>query len=237
MNQFFNIKRFAQVFKQDLVVNYKKIIVGILLMALSVVLAFSTLELNNKVAAMFYFAVIFGGMAYVVISSSNLSRHFYSKTQCINYLVLPGSNFEKYLSKVIFKTIIPFFLWMLMYYITYIYIDSETLKTPQDFYGGMVFLGALLSSICIFWGAVFRRFAIVFAAVGVTAFIVFLRTFIEKINFMFLDPIRIYIQSDETSTRLFIVLTIIDVIMFLVCAVLAYFIISRKQLILKPLNL
>ena len=81
MNQFFNIKRFAQVFKQDLVVNYKKLIVGILLMALSVVLAFSTLELNNKVAAMFYFAVIFGGMAYVVISSSNLSRHFYSKTQ------------------------------------------------------------------------------------------------------------------------------------------------------------
>ena len=231
MNQVFNIKRFLLVLKQDLALNFKRLIISFVLMTLPFVLAYSTVSIKNGPSLLFFIIGIFGGMFYAVISSSNFCKQFASKTQCINYLTLPSSNLEKYTSQLLFKVIIPLGMWTLVYYIAEKFYH-EPIHMPKEFYGAMLFICALLSSICLFWGSIFRRFAFVAAAVAVTLSLILVLYFIRDMDLMFLDPIRVYIQTDGPSA-LYNVLTIIDVVFFIVSVVLSYLMVSRKQLIVK----
>jgi hypothetical protein len=125
----FQIKRFWKVFRYDLRVERSYLFrvflcitfVLTLLMLISMGLGLTTGK--DGLAAMSYmanFMVHSFFMAFMLFGASMLFRHLKTTQANISYLMLPGSNLEKFLSRYIYVTVV----WLLVFFAAYVCADS-----------------------------------------------------------------------------------------------------------------
>ena len=248
MNSVFNIKRFWAYLKREIVVNPKRIYIPAGLMTVLFgaflwvkvaagdsgdgVVAMNTLK-NAAQSLMGFLG--FGGAALVLIYTSQISNCFVQKTSCTDFLTVPASMLEKYVSKIVVNFIIPITLYAAMFgYTMYSWNKPDTLTAWLAITAALVFV----SGIFLFWGALFRRFAALWAVLAITASVLLYSHFrlaIRRMNFMFLDPWRVYFNG-MSDVDVAIFFNIVAAIFFIINAVIGYFIYRRKQQIVKPFN-
>jgi hypothetical protein len=249
MNSVFNIKRFWAYLKREIVVNPKRVYIpaGLMIVLLGVfmlVKSYAVISFNdgtvvrnayyNAAESLMVFLGL-GGAALVLIYTSQISNCFAQKTSCTDFLTVPASMLEKYVSKIVVNFIIPTTLYAAMFgYTMYSWNKPDTLTAWLAITAALVFV----SGIFLFWGALFRRVAALWAVLAITASVLLIYHFrfaIERMNLMFLDPWRVYFNgmSDAGVAGFF---NIVAVIFFIISAVIGYFIYRRKQQIVKPFN-
>ena len=233
MNEVFSFKRFWAFLKREAVLNKKMIYIpAAILFALLAVYLWLEFSLEARQASDFFVSLtVFGAFGYVVFYSSMISKCFAEKPLCIEFLAAPASMPEKYLTKIITHFLIPLITFeVVLLVVTAVQNDSDGWNVFYHTTAAVVFL----SGIFLFWGAVFRRFAAGAAILAITVFAVAVRLGLTEINFMFLDPLRVYCESRHDNV--YVLFNTSAAVFFVVCAVAGYFIFSRKQLIVKRLN-
>ena len=248
MNSVFNIKRFWAYLKREIVVNPKRVYIpaGLMTVLFGAFLLVKVAagdsgdgvvamnSLKNAAESLMGF-LGFGGAALVLIYTSQISNCFAQKTSCTDFLTVPASMLEKYVSKIVVNFIIPTTLYAAMFgYTMYSWNKPDTLTAWLAITAALVFV----SGIFLFWGALFRRFAALWAVLAITASVLLYSHFrlaIRRMNFMFLDPWRVYFNgmTEEGVAGFF---NIVAVVFFIISAVIGYFIYRRKQQIVKPFN-
>jgi hypothetical protein len=116
----------------------------------------------------------------------------------------------------------------------YSWNKTDTLTAWLAIIAALVFV----SGIFLFWGALFRRFAAMWAISAITALVLLIYHFrfdIDRMNLMFLDPWRVYFNG-MSDAGVAIFFNIVAAIFFIINAVIGYFIYRRKQQIVKPFN-
>ena len=249
MNSVFNIKRFWAYLKREIVVNPKRVYIpaGLMIVLLGVfmlvkscaVISFNdgTVVRNayyNAAESLMVFLGL-GGAALVLIYTSQVSNCFAQKTSCTDFLTVPASMLEKYIGKIVVNFFIPLNIYVLTFGIAqYALNDNEWLEIWLGFIAGTVFV----SGIFLFWGALFRRVAALWAVLAITASVLLIYHFrfdIDRMNLMFLDPWRVYFNG-MSDAGVAIFFNIVAAIFFIINAVIGYFIYRRKQQIVKPFN-
>ena len=248
MNSVFNIKRFWAYLKREIVVNPKRVYIpaGLMTVLFGAFLLVKVAagdsgdgvvamnSLKNAAESLMGF-LGFGGAALVLIYTSQISNCFAQKTSCTDFLTVPASMLEKYVSKIVVNFIIPTTLYAAMFgYTMYSWNKPDTLTAWLAIIAALVFV----SGIFLFWGALFRRFAAMWAISAITALVLLIYHFrfdIDRMNLMFLDPWRVYFNgmTEEGVAGFF---NIVAVVFFTISAVIGYFIYRRKQQIVKPFN-
>jgi hypothetical protein len=248
MNSVFNIKRFWAYLKREIVVNPKRVYIpaGLMTVLFGAFLwvkfaaddsadgAVRMQAFKDAAQSLMVF-LGFGGAALVLIYTSQISNCFAQKTSCTDFLTVPASMLEKYVSKIVVNFIIPTTLYAAMFgYTMYSWDKSDTLTAWLAIIAALVFV----SGIFLFWGALFRRIAAMWAISAITALVLLIYHFrldIDRMNFMFLDPWRVYFNgmSDAGVAGFF---NIVAAVFFIISAVIGYFIYRRKQQIVKPFN-
>ena len=248
MNSVFNIKRFWAYLKREIVVNPKRVYIPAGLMTVLfgafLLVKVAAGDSGDGVVAMNSFKnaaqslmgfLGFGGAALVLIYTSQISNCFAQKTSCTDFLTVPASMLEKYVSKIVVNFIIPITLYAAMFgYTMYSWNKPDTLTAWLAITAALVFV----SGIFLFWGALFRRFAALWAVLAITASVLLYSHFrlaIRRMNFMFLDPWRVYFNG-MSDVDVAIFFNIVAAIFFIINAVIGYFIYRRKQQIVKPFN-
>ncbi|MBR2104544.1 MAG: hypothetical protein IKQ30_04600 [Bacteroidales bacterium] len=248
MNSVFNIKRFWAYLKREIVVNPKRVYIPAGLMTVLfgafLLVKFAAGDSGDGVVAMNSLKnaaesltgfLGFGGAALVLIYTSQISNCFAQKTSCTDFLTVPASMLEKYVSKIVVNFIIPTTLYAAMFgYTMYSWYKPDTLTAWLAIIAALVFV----SGIFLFWGALFRRVAAMWAVSAITALVLLIYHFrfdIDRMNLMFLDPWRVYFNgmSDAGVAGFF---NIVAAVFFIISAVIGYFIYRRKQQIVKPFN-
>lgn len=248
MNSVFNIKRFWAYLKREIVVNPKRVYIpaGLMTVLFGAFLLVKVAagdsgdgvvamnSLKNAAESLTGF-LGFGGAALVLIYTSQISNCFAQKTSCTDFLTVPASMLEKYVSKIVVNFIIPTTLYAAMFgYTMYSWNKTDTLTAWLAIIAALVFV----SGIFLFWGALFRRFAALWAVLAITASVLLYSHFrlaIRRMNFMFLDPWRVYFNG-MSDVDVAIFFNIVAAIFFIINAVIGYFIYRRKQQIVKPFN-
>ncbi len=248
MNSVFNIKRFWAYLKREIVVNPKRVYIpaGLMTVLFGAFLLVKVAagdsgdgvvamnSLKNAAESLTGF-LGFGGAALVLIYTSQISNCFAQKTSCTDFLTVPASMLEKYVSKIVVNFIIPTTLYAAMFgYTMYSWNKTDTLTAWLAIIAALVFV----SGIFLFWGALFRRVAAMWAISAITALVLLIYHFrfdIDRMNLMFLDPWRVYFNgmTEEGVAGFF---NIVAVVFFIISAVIGYFIYRRKQQIVKPFN-
>ena len=248
MNSVFNIKRFWAYLKREIVVNPKRVYIpaGLMTVLFGAFLLVKVAagdsgdgvvamnSLKNAAESLTGF-LGFGGAALVLIYTSQISNCFAQKTSCTDFLTVPASMLEKYVSKIVVNFIIPTTLYAAMFgYTMYSWNKTDTLTAWLAIIAALVFV----SGIFLFWGALFRRVAAMWAISAITALVLLIYHFrfdIDRMNLMFLDPWRVYFNgmSDAGVAGFF---NIVAAVFFIISAVIGYFIYRRKQQIVKPFN-
>ena len=248
MNSVFNIKRFWAYLKREIVVNPKRVYIPAGLMTVLfgafLLVKFAAGDSGDGVVAMNSLKdaaqslmgfLGFGGAALVLIYTSQISNCFAQKTSCTDFLTVPASMLEKYVSKIVVNFIIPITLYAAMFgYTMYSWNKPDTLTAWLSITAALVFV----SGIFLFWGALFRRFAALWAVLAITAFVMLIYHFrfdIERMDLMFLDPWRVYFNG-MTEVGVAVFFNIVAAIFFIINAVIGYFIYRRKQQNVKPFN-
>lgn len=237
MNSVFNIKRFWWYLKREMVFDHKLLfqIMSVTFVALLAYVLFSKV-LGYESVSGFIAGLLFGlGVICVGYFTSEISSCFKKKPICVDYLTVPASMLEKYLTKIIKHFLIPFLVYMIALRICQFIEDSNHVLfefTRMD----MLLTGILLleSAYLLFFGVFFRRFAIVWALVFNTVVSTVFGACALFINFMSIDPIRVYLQMHGGS-RLELFAASSAVIM-IISIIVSYFIYRRKELHVKPLN-
>lgn len=248
MNSVFNIKRFWAYLKREIVVNPKRVYIpaGLMVVLFGAFLwvkfaaddsadgAVRMQAFKDAAQSLMVF-LGFGGAALVLIYTSQISNCFAQKTSCTDFLTVPASMLEKYVSKIVVNFIIPITLYAAMFgYTMYSWNKPDTLTAWLAITAALVFV----SGIFLFWGALFRRFAALWAVLAITASVLLYSHFrlaIRRMNFMFLDPWRVYFNG-MSDVDVAIFFNIVAAIFFIINAVIGYFIYRRKQQIVKPFN-
>ena len=249
MNSVFNIKRFWAYLKREIVVNPKRVYIpaGLMTVLFGAFLLVKVAagdsgdgvvamnSLKNAAESLTGF-LGFGGAALVLIYTSQISNCFAQKTSCTDFLTVPASMLEKYISKIIVNFIIPTTLYAAMFgYTLYdLWNERDAMLSWLAIIAALVFV----SGIFLFWGSLFRRFAALWAVLAITAFVMLIYHFrfdIERMDLMFLDPWRVYFNG-MTEVGVAVFFNIVAAVFFIISAVIGYFIYRRKQQIVKPFN-
>lgn len=112
-NDFFNINRFSLLIKRDLLDTWPKILLNTALFIVSFSAMFYALSFTsifgnyspkdiNKVIIAIYIGILTFAL---MVSASNIMRPMSSKEERLNYLKLPASQFEKFLSRWLYCTL------------------------------------------------------------------------------------------------------------------------------------
>jgi len=242
MNETFNIKRFWAYLRRDFALNALNILVtlGVVMLLMWLGVWFWHYQHYPAGEGLVGFATV-GGAALVLVRTSMIANTFQRKTACTDFLVLPASMLEKYVAKIIRHFLVPTIIVAATARIVYTF---EYEKDVQDMFVPFVDLAVFASGIFLFWGAVFRRFAAAVAILVITAIVLIVRYFRDSLtemlmtmDMMWLDPVRVYVQSgDDPDTRLFILLSILAALFFIGSAIAAYFIYRRKEMKVKLFN-
>lgn len=237
MNSVFNIKRFWRYLKREMVFDHKLLfqLTSVVVIALLSYVLFAKV-LGRESISEFIAGLLFGlGVICVGYFTSEISSCFKKKPVCIDYLTVPASMLEKYLSKIIKHFLMPFLLYMIALKLFQI-IENPSNSLFELTRLDMVMLSILLceSAYFLFFGAIFRRFAIVWALVLNTVVSTAFGACALFINFMPFDPIRVFLQT-HVGSRL-VLGTITSVVIMIISIIVSYFIYRRKELHVKPLN-
>ena len=238
MNETFNIKRFWAYLRRDFALNIVKVTVPLLAMAfLLLMYLWFKFQHYPGAEAMLVFLMM-GGAVIVLIMSSKIANSFQQKTSCADFLTVPASMPEKFLTKIVRHFIVPMTFLAVMVRIGVHYENDETLT---ESFVPLVDMMLLAGGIFLFWGAVFRRLAAVVAVVIVAAIVILLRymtmNVLDSMNLMWLDPVRIYLQNcDNPKLRIYTFLSVFAALFFIGSAIAAYFIYRRKEMKVKLFN-
>ena len=132
MNQFFNIKRFANYAAYDMRTNYKRYLIAVAIGAIGIFLLTYLLLVSNMntglgaertfipideispiMAGVFSICLILFFPIFLLLSFPALS----GKKSTMNYLLVPASTFEKYLLEFFIRIIVGFSLFLLIFYL------------------------------------------------------------------------------------------------------------------------
>ena len=189
----------------------------------------------------FWILTCITGTGGVLLVSSAVCANIRKKITFQTFNLLPASNLEKILSRVLICNILPLTIWLVLSFLLHLNDDFA-------FYLGfgesgamishtvMFFILMWLSSLSTFWGVVFRRFGFVAFIVMTTLFIVLLVNWLTEADLMFLDPIIRFISSDATYKNLLLVTGLFFGLLTLINLTAAYFVYRRKEMKVKLLN-
>lgn len=240
MNTVFNFKRFWMHLKRDFILNTKQYVApaGAMVVVLLFYLwsIFQHYSMSNTLLAL----ILIGGAIMVLAQTSMISNSFQIKTICTDYLTNPASMLEKYVAKIIKHFVLPMFFYAIVLKIAFLFREKVEIVAPT------IITVVFLSGIFLFWGAVLRRFAMAVVIFLITTVLLLLRYlsefFLDSINFMWLDPLRVYFQSGNytggvfTSNEVTVLFAILASLFFVFNAVVSFFLYRNKELSIKQFN-
>lgn len=236
MNKFFNIKRFWNVLKIDFRLYSTPLIINT-----AITVSFFLLLVFVAPTWFMWEWLLFASIVGVITVPGEICGNVRNSNNFRYYFLLPVSNFERFLARMLICHIIPlvvfvtlsFLLYLSDYVVNYIHYNSVTFPVHII----VLFMILWLTSLNTFFGTLFRKGGDV-AFVVFMALLVFFGSFIlEEINLMFLDPIVRYVQKDQNSFgRLYLVVGCISAVFSLINYAAAYFVYSRKELNVKLFN-
>lgn len=122
MNNFFSPARTAKLIRKDVLSEYKSLLVwlasaaGVMIVISFLNILFFKLNGGNQNSKEFHYIIfvllLFPG-GYIL--TSNMFRDVHDKSKNIYWLMLPGSTFEKMLSRLLISTVVYAFLLILVY--------------------------------------------------------------------------------------------------------------------------
>jgi len=183
---------------------------------------------------------IISGTTGVLIMSSLICANVRKKIDFQTFNLLPVSNLEKFLSRVLICNILPLIIWTVLSFLMYLnyVLTSMGGFSERNMPFHIIFAMGLvwLSSLSTFWGTVFRRFGFVVFLVFTILLIVLIISLLKNINLnlMFLDPVVRFIGKD--LHRLYLVVGLFTGFLTLVNLTAAYFVYSRKEMRFKLFN-
>ena len=236
MNESFNFGRFGRFLKREFSLNFVKVLIPLAAMAF-LLLLYLWFSFQHYPGAEALIAFLYmGGATIVLVLTSKIANSFQQKTTCIDYLTVPASMLEKFLTKVIRHFIVPMTFLSLLIKIGLLCYDISALS---EAYFSMVGAMVAVCGIFLFWGAVFRRFAVFVGGVVVTATILLMRylfkTILDTADLMWFDSFRIFFQN-LTDTELNLLMFIGGALFFIGCAIATYFVYRRKEMKVKLFN-
>ena len=237
MNSVFNIKRFWTYLKREMVFDHKLLIQvsGVVAVAIVVYLFFAKV-IDRASLADFIVGLICGlGVIFVAYFTSEISSCFKNKPICVDFLTVPASMLEKYLTKLIKHFLIPSLLYICAWKV-FQFIEDPTHPLFEFSRADKLIVTIILyeSALFLFAGVFFRRFAALWL-IGINSVLSTLFGACALfINFMPFDPIRVYLQT-HVGSRLTLAL-ITSVCFMLLSIIVSYFIYRRKELHVKPFN-
>lgn len=243
MNAVFNFKRLGNLLKEQIYLSSKQLIVYITI-TLTLYLAFWVLIQSdykmNDTSKTIWIMLILSSVFGLLTLSSLVTGNMKTKTSFQAFALLPASNLEKFVSKVLILSIIPLIYWIIMSFL--LYFNESAVERLNFFVPShivMIFLFLWFLSMATFWGTLFRRFGFVIFVVATTLVIVLIvnnSDGFNNTNFMFFDPIIRYIQSGEGYGRLYFVIGSVTGVLTLINWTLSYLIYRRKEMNVKFLN-
>ena len=239
MNSVFSFSRFWNVLKIQFRLDSKPLIintVSTLTFYLFLLLTIDFVELRTSTWVLLCLTSVIG----VLVLSTEICNNIRGKTKFLTFSVLPASNLEKFSVRLLICSIIPVTIWVLLSFLLYCNDTVSQLYRLNDqnmpIHIILCFLLLLSSSLCTFWGTMFRRLGIAAFIVMTTITIILIGNSLGDMNLMFLDPIMRFIMKDPTLGNLYIVIGGFSVLLTLINWTAAYFIYCRKEMNLKLLN-
>lgn len=241
MNKIFNINRFWNLLKIEFRLESKPLIINT-----SVTLVFYLMLLGivgsaaNGLMWFVWGVMLFTSIVGLFLMSAEVCGNVRSHNNFRAFNLLPASNFEKFSARMLVCHVIPVAIWVALSFLLYCNDDVvERIKFNNDNYPAhvvIVFLIVWLTSLCAFWGTMFRKLGIIAFAVFVTGFIALSVNVLDDINLMFMDPIMRYVASDPSFGNMFIVIGSVVAVFCLINYVASYFVFCRKELNFKLFN-
>ncbi|MBO7599174.1 MAG: hypothetical protein J6T70_19230 [Bacteroidales bacterium] len=240
MNTVFNFKRFWMHLQRDFILNTKQYVAPSGAMVVVLLFYLWSIFQHYPMIVTLFGLIMFGGAMMVLAQTSMISNSFQIKTICTDYLTNPASMFEKYLTKIVKHFVLPMIVYVIVFKI------ALSFQEVENFFAPVIITVVFLSGIFLFWGAVLRRFAMVVVILLITTVLLLLRylseLFLDAINFMWLDPVRVYFQSGNftgggfTNGELTVLFAILASLFFVFNAVVSFFIYRNKELSIKQFN-
>ncbi|MET6999946.1 hypothetical protein [Chitinophaga defluvii] len=133
-NNVFNLNRFGLYIRKHLVDNYRlygmSMVVLFVLVLVVMVTTYFTRGTINKITdilPMYCIGILFSGMIFTSASFSE----FANKPKGVNYLMLPASHFEKFLTVFLFTTIGFLVIYHIVFYGVYLWMDAIAFSRTQ----------------------------------------------------------------------------------------------------------
>ena len=169
MNNIFNIRRFSQLFVNYTIANYRAYLMsfGVLIGILFLVMIYASAEnkfiLSEEARKMFFTIFIFlGGAIFTTGIFSNLS----DKRKSIAFLMLPASNFEKFLVAWLYSFVVFQLVYVAGFYLVDLVVmslgkrptgGSTVMDFGADFHYHTLLLAFAWVHSMAFFGAIFFR--------------------------------------------------------------------------------
>lgn len=135
-NNVFNLNRFGLYVRKHLVDNYRlygmSMVVLFVLVLLVIAISYfakGALDKYTDMLPLYCIGILFSGMIFTSASFSEFSN----KPAGVNYLMLPASHFEKFLTVFLFTTIGFLVVYHLVFYGVYLWLDAMTFSHTQRY--------------------------------------------------------------------------------------------------------
>ncbi|MBQ3658218.1 MAG: hypothetical protein II956_15470 [Bacteroidales bacterium] len=240
MNENFTFFRFSKLLKSQFRLAATPLIVYVLA---TLTFYFLTVWLigmpgKSKIWEPFWGFTVVIGSAGVLVVSSLICANIRKKIGFQTFNLLPASNLEKFLARVLICNVLPLIIWVVFSFLLYFNDDfvSKLGFQEKNLPVHIILTMCLvwLSSLSTFWAAVFRRFGLVVFLVFTTLLIVLCVNWLISANLMFLDPIARFIGGD--LHRLYLVVGLFTGFLTIVNLTAAYFVYRRKEIRFKLFN-
>ena len=239
MNGVFSFFRFSKLLKSQFRLASTPLIVYVLATLTFYFLTVWLIKMpGTRIWQPFWGVTCVTGTAGVLIMSSLFCANVRKKIGFQTFNLLPVSNLEKYLARVLIYNVLPLIIWGVLSFALYLNDDFvsklgfEKRNLPVHIILAMLLVW--LSSLAAFWGTMFRRFGFVVFLVFTTLLIVLTVNWLINANLMFLDPVARFIGKD--LHRLYLVVGLFTGSLTIVNLTAAYFVYRRKEMRSKLFN-
>jgi len=135
-NNVFNLNRFGLYIRKHLVDNYRlygmSMIVLFVLVLLVILITYfnkGTLNKYSDILPLYCIGILFSGMIFTSASFNEFSN----KPGGVNYLMLPASHFEKFLTTFLFTTVGFLVVYHIVFYGVFLWLDALTFSHTQKY--------------------------------------------------------------------------------------------------------
>jgi hypothetical protein len=185
-NKFFDPQRFWLLMRNDLMINYKKYlltIAGALIVGFFVLFANMPKSHHNgefspneyiKISIFFLFALgAFTGLAFPDLSNKTTAR---------NYMMLPGSHFEKYLQQFTLRGIGGIILFFIIYWTDAQLARTVVLNLYHDPEGEIIIKPFRISMLFVSEESSFMRYALYSVLFAIGTYMFAIRLFFKRLS-------------------------------------------------------